>query len=85
MLLMRESVAVGRTSKETRFFDIHFHRGTKWYLAHYQPSGESQRKGEVAPTYFASVAARERTALMAPQAKIVCVFRHPVDRIVPYG
>jgi Sulfotransferase domain len=69
-------------SKETRFFDIHFHRGMKWYLAHYGETGESQRMGEVAPTYFASALARERIALAAPQAKIVCVFRHPVDRIV---
>jgi hypothetical protein len=69
-------------SKETRFFDSHFHRGMKWYLAHYGETGESQRRGEVAPTYFASASARERIALTVPQAKIVCVFRHPVDRIV---
>jgi hypothetical protein len=69
-------------SKETRFFDIHFDRGMKWYLAHYEQSGRKARMGEVAPTYFASAAARERLALTAPQAKIVCVFRHPVDRII---
>jgi hypothetical protein len=38
--------------------------------------------GEVAPTYFASAAARERMAEAVPEAKIVCLFRDPVDRIV---
>ncbi len=68
--------------KETRFFDSHFHRGLKWYAAHYQPSSEGRPVGEVAPTYFASAKARERIARTVPGAKIVCVFRNPVERIV---
>jgi hypothetical protein len=80
--ILRPYTSLPCPSKETRFFDTHFHRGMKWYLAHYGQSGESRRRGEVAPTYFASAAARERIALAAPQARIVCVFRHPVDRIV---
>jgi hypothetical protein len=68
-------------SKETRFFDTHFQRGVKWYLDHYH--ADSQRKiGEIAPTYFASTAARERMAQTVPEAIIVCVFRDPVERIV---
>ncbi len=69
-------------SKETRFFDTHFQRGLKWYVAHYRSLGGQGRVGEVAPTYFASAAARERIAQTVPEAKIVCVFRNPVDRIV---
>jgi hypothetical protein len=38
--------------------------------------------GEVAPTYFASNEARERLANTIPDAKIVCIFRNPVDRIL---
>ncbi len=38
--------------------------------------------GEVAPTYFASAVARERMAQLVPEAKIFCVFRNPVDRLV---
>lgn len=38
--------------------------------------------GEVAPTYFASAHARERIAKLIPQAKVVCVFRNPVDRVL---
>src|SRR5579862_3091261 len=80
--VLRRHTLLPSPSKETRFFDTHFHRGMKWYLAHYQQSGAGRRMGEVAPTYFASALARERMALTVPQAKIVCVFRNPVDRIV---
>lgn len=69
-------------SKETRFFDTHFHRGLKWYLAHYKNSIGERCMGEVAPTYFASAQARERMAVIVPDAKIVCVFRNPVERLL---
>jgi Sulfotransferase domain len=70
-------------AKETRFFDNHFCRGFKWYMAHYPGrNGNQQLIGEVAPTYFASVRARERLAGAVPRARIVCVFRNPVERIV---
>ena len=69
-------------AKETRFFDNHFHRGLKWYVAHYQKTSDGRRIGEVAPTYFASALARERMAQIVPEAKIICVFRNPVERIV---
>ena len=38
--------------------------------------------GEVAPTYFVSHQARERIAKTIPHAKVVCIFRDPVDRVV---
>jgi hypothetical protein len=80
--VLRPHTLLPSPSKETRFFDTHFHRGLKWYLAHYEKVLGEHRIGEVAPTYFASASARERIALTVPQAKIVCVFRNPVDRIV---
>jgi hypothetical protein len=82
--ILRPHTLLPSPSKETRFFDTHFHRGLKWYMAHYPAvDGNSKRLiGEVAPTYFASAPARERLAQAVPQAKIICVFRNPVDRIV---
>jgi LPS sulfotransferase NodH len=68
--------------KETRFFDTHFQRGMKWYLTHYKESKGTGPIGEVAPTYFASHLARERMVQTLPHAKIICVFRNPVERIV---
>ena len=67
-------------TKETRFFDNHFQRGVAWYRAHFKGE-ENQRVGEVAPTYFASDEARERIAGLVPNARIICVFRNPVERI----
>ncbi|HWE83785.1 MAG TPA: sulfotransferase [Terracidiphilus sp.] len=68
-------------TKETRFFDLHFHRGLEWYSWHF-PQHRKGPMGEVAPTYFASAEARRRIAETIPAAKIVFVFRHPIERAV---
>jgi hypothetical protein len=69
-------------TKETRFFDINFDRGLDWYASHYKRAIGGRVVGEVAPTYFASPSARERIARLVPSAKIVCIFRNPVDRVL---
>lgn len=69
-------------TKETRFFDTHFDRGLAWYSSHFRDAAGRRAVGEVAPTYFASPAARERIARLIPHAKIVCTFRNPVDRVI---
>jgi len=69
--------------KETRFFDLHFERGLDWYIRHFPRWEESGLPiGEVAPTYFASSEARQRIARTMPGAKVACIFRNPVERIV---
>lgn len=68
--------------KETRFFDKHFHEGFAWYRAHYGRRVPGRCLGEVAPTYFISAAARERIARSVPSAKVVCIFRNPVERVL---
>jgi len=80
-ILSRRTILPSPT-KETRFFDTHFHRGIDWYRAHYpKPTGD-RPMGEIAPTYFASSEARERVANTIPDAKIVCIFRNPVERVL---
>jgi Sulfotransferase domain len=74
--------SLSHPTKETRFFDQHFDLGLAWYRSHFRKAAEGRVTGEVAPTYFASPLARERIARIIPQAKIVCVFRNPVDRVV---
>ena len=69
-------------TKETRFFDIHFEHGFEWYRAHFPAATDDRLVGEVAPTYFASAEARERIAATIPNAKVVCIFRDPVERVV---
>ncbi len=69
-------------TKETRFFDTHFHRGVDWYRAHYPTTNPDRPMGEIAPTYFASSEARIRVAATIPDAKVVCIFRNPVERVL---
>jgi len=68
-------------SKETRFFDLHYHRGPAWYDWHF-PRDRKGSIGEIAPTYFASSEARARIAETLPNAKIVFSFRNPIERAV---
>jgi LPS sulfotransferase NodH len=80
--ILKEHTLLPKLSKETRFFDVHFHRGAEWYRAHFTSSDKAHVVGEVAPTYFASSQARERIAKIVPAAKVVCIFRDPVDRVL---
>ncbi len=69
-------------TKETRFFDCHFHRGLRWYLRHFPAIDPQRPTGEVAPTYFASSQAREAIAQTAPEARLIFIFRDPLQRLV---
>jgi hypothetical protein len=69
-------------TKETRFFDMHFDRGLDWYLDHFPRNLENRVVGEVAPTYFASPEACARIGSLLPHARLVIVFRNPVQRLV---
>jgi Sulfotransferase domain len=80
--ILRDRTALPSPTKETRFFDTHFHRGVEWYRAHFPSARTFCKVGEVAPTYFACSEAAERIASLIPLAKIVCVFRNPVERVL---
>jgi hypothetical protein len=69
-------------TKETRFFDVHFHRGFDWYRSHFSTRPGKGPMGEVAPTYFASFDARLRIAESIPNVKLIFIFRNPVQRVV---
>jgi hypothetical protein len=79
--ILRKRTLLPILTKETRFFDAHFDRGLNWYRAHYPAPNGVRVMGEVAPTYFASRHAQQRIKHVLPHAKIVCVFRNPVERI----
>jgi len=80
--VLNEHANLPGPTKETRFFDLHFDRGVNWYLDHFPKAQDGRPFGEVAPTYFGSSAARERIAQTIPNAKLVFIFRHPVQRLV---
>ena len=79
---LKERTVLPALTKETRFFDAHFELGLDWYWAHFESPNENRRLGEVAPIYFASREAPRRIKELVPNAKIVCIFRHPVERIL---
>jgi hypothetical protein len=80
--VLSQGAWLSNPTKETRFFDRHFNRGLEWYSSHYRKAAAGRPLGEVAPTYFASNEARERIASLLPQARVVCIFRNPVDRVI---
>jgi hypothetical protein len=80
--VLKNHAQLPSSSKETRFFDKHFHYGIAWYRAHYGKRMPGRSIGEIAPTYFASAVARERIARIAPWAKVICIFRNPVERVL---
>ena len=80
--ILRDRTLLPAPTKETRFFDTHFHRGMEWYRAHFPSPTGNRPMGEIAPTYFASAEASVRIARTIPEAKIVCVFRNPVERVL---
>jgi hypothetical protein len=69
-------------TKETRFFDVHFDRGLDWYLHHFPANTNRLTMGEVAPTYFASPVACTRIFSVLPHARLVIIFRNPVQRLI---
>jgi len=69
-------------TKETRFFDLHFERGVDWYLDHFPKNSRNLAVGEIAPTYFASPEACARIQSLIPDARLVIIFRNPVQRLI---
>lgn len=71
-------------SKETRFFTDHWDRGREWYGSQFADAGPGQLLGESSVNYtnpaLAPVAA-ERMADEIPDATVIYVIRHPVERI----
>jgi LPS sulfotransferase NodH len=80
--VLSEHTNLPEPTKETRFFDLHFDRGVRWYLDHFSSAHKGCPRGEVAPTYFRSAQALDRIAQTIPEVKLVFIFRHPVQRLV---
>jgi hypothetical protein len=72
--------------KEIQFFSEHeWWRGLDWYEQLFASAGTASAVGEASPSYSRfpnSAEAAERIADSVPQAKLLYVIRHPVDRIV---
>jgi hypothetical protein len=72
--------------KEPNFFsrDEVYRRGTSWYGSLFAPASEGQLAGEASVSYtdpeLCEIAAT-RMAALVPRARLVCLVRHPIDRL----
>lgn len=76
--------------KEVQFFSEHnWWRGVDWYRSNFAGAKHERAVGEASPSYTrfpVSPEARERIANVLPDAKLVYIIRHPVDRLLSqYG
>ena len=89
--VLSEHPAVVRAtlSKGVGYFDLHHHRGLRWYRAHFPlevvaalrtPRGVRPVTFESAGYYSFHPLAAERIAQELPQARLVYMVRNPVDR-----
>ena len=69
--------------KEIRFFDRHYALGLAWYEEFFCPPGEAVKYraiGEISPQYFYCDECPDRIASALPDARLMIMLRHPVDR-----
>jgi len=70
--------------KELYFFDFRFHRGLDWYAQQFAGATGKTAVGEGTPRYMYNEEAIARMARVIPQAKLIAILRHPVDRAYSY-
>lgn len=70
--------------KEPRFFSRDWHKGLEWYAELFAPCPEDQLVGEASTNYtdvqYSDLAAA-RMAQVIPDARLVYLLRHPVERL----
>lgn len=82
--VLENRVDLPKGVNEPMFFDRFYEKGLDWYLSHFEKHAGSRVRGEVAPTYFHSAAARSRIREHISNCRIVCTLRDPVERLYSY-
>lgn len=76
-------IFVPQRRKEVHYFDRYFTRETEWYESYFPASAAASRYravGEVTPDYLGAPDVPARICDMLPEARLVAILRHPVDR-----
>lgn len=82
-LASHPDVCMPSQRKELRFFDRHFDKGPGWYETFFcstEEAGRYRAIGEISPQYLYCHECPERIRTILPDAKLVLMLRHPVDR-----
>ena len=66
------------TPREKHFFDLHWDNGVDWYRDQFPRTDLLQ--GEKTPNYMTHPLFVARMAATAPDAKLICLLRNPVER-----
>jgi hypothetical protein len=66
--------------KELYYFGYNFDRGLDWYRAHFAGATSEGAVGEATPWYLYSADAAAHMASVVPDARLIAILRHPVDR-----
>ncbi|WP_198006490.1 sulfotransferase [Cyanobium sp. PCC 7001] len=74
--------------KEPKFFGRHYDKGWSWYANHFSDGGHAKVRGEGSTMYTSPLPGFQHTAALIstylPNAKIIYMARHPLDRIVSH-
>jgi hypothetical protein len=75
--------------KEVHYFDVNYHRGIRWYEAHFPvvqrgPSAGRRIGFEASPYYLAHPLAPHRIRGLLPGAKFIVLLRDPVARAISH-
>jgi hypothetical protein len=82
------------SGKGTRYFDVNFDKGFRWFRGHYPTQLDARYRaarvgspvisGEASPYYCFHPAAFERIATALPDVKLLFVVREPIQRAVSH-
>lgn len=70
-------------AKETHFFNFKFEKGIDWYSNLFTKASDGQLIGEATPDYTEgdTNTIAKRMANVVPNAKLIFIVRHPIDRL----
>src|SRR5437016_10638114 len=72
-------VCMARAKKEVHFFDVHYHRGIRWYESQFDPCG-ARVAGEITPNYLYDPRCPARIHRHLPDARMIVCLRDPITR-----
>ena len=70
------------TCKEVHYFDLNAEAGESWYRSHFKNATPGQKCGEITPFYLFHPDAPRRIQQLLPDARMIVLLRHPVDRAI---
>jgi Sulfotransferase domain len=80
LLSSHPDIYMPQSRKEVHYFDWHFHKGLEWYQDFFADAGQAKALGEISPDYLHDPEAPKRIAQLLPEARLIVILRHPVDR-----